>query len=298
VTQLLSSRKVSAMQMSDDFTPDGATITPIDDYAIWLRCAELTNTYGSLANVLADSTAMTTLMSSENAVNYMLRSITNTSGKILYEVVNSETAMEALDASFVALTGAFNTEEWLDAMLGSSTAVGVLDATAVKVPTMTSNTTPSGVVSASSLYGVFTEIIEYKVFNGEVGTGTGFWGPSSGSLAVGSWIQYKWASTYHAVYKIVIYPRDIEGNYIGQRLPTQFKLQGSNNGSSWTDIQTFTGITTTQQSTAFHDTYYVTNSDATNYMYYRYLCTGAPTDGTSGTYLNILELEFYGKELA
>lgn len=277
--------------------PDGATVTPVDDYTIWLRCAELSNTYGSLANVLADSTAMTTLMSSENAVNYMVRSITNTSGKILYEVVNSETAMEALDASSVALTGVFNTEEWLVAILGSSTAIGVLDATAVKVPTMTSNTTPSGVASASSLY-LMTGCEEYKAFNGEkVNTGNNIWGASKVSLAVGSWIQYKWASTYHAVYKIVVYPRLHEGTYWGQRLPTQFKLQGSNNGSSWTDIQTFTGITTTQEPTAFHDTYYVTNSDATNYMYYRYLCTGAPTGGTEGTYLNIAELEFYGKEL-
>jgi hypothetical protein len=122
--QLLSDSKVSSMVIGNPI-PDGATVTPVDDYTIWLRCAELPNIYGSLANVLADSAAMTTLMSSENAVNYMLRSTTNTSGKILYEVVNSETAMEALDASSVALTGAFDTEAWFDAMMGSSTAVGV-----------------------------------------------------------------------------------------------------------------------------------------------------------------------------
>ena len=100
-----------------DYIPDGATVTPVDDYTIWLRCAELRNTYGSLANVIANSTAMETLCNNLNALRYMVRS----TASILPAVLADSGWVTALDSS----------------------------AYATHTPTMTSNTTPSGVASWS-----------------------------------------------------------------------------------------------------------------------------------------------------
>ena len=106
-----------------NYTPDGATVTPVDDYRIWLRCAELPNTYGSLANVIANSTAMETLCNNLNALRYMRRS--------------SSTILPAIYAD----------SDWVAELKASIYAV--------KVPTMTGYTTPSGEVTASGYYNGF-----------------------------------------------------------------------------------------------------------------------------------------------
>jgi hypothetical protein len=279
----VSSNKVSSMVIGDNI-PDGATVTPVDDYTIWLRCAELPNTYGSLANVLANSATMTILMSSENAVAYMVRSITNTSGKILYEVVNSETAMEALDTSSIALTGAFDTEAWFDAMMGSSTAVGVLDATATKVPTMTSNSTPSGVASANSEYPTG---LAYNAFDGNDAT---LWTPNNLPRAQWSncWHKYEFPDAL-SVYKIDII---LATNY-ANAVTMEYKMQYSEDDTNWydcTDVESKDiAANNDTKSTIFFD-YGVPMAN-----YYRFVGVSQ----SAGTYCGgIWTLQYYGKELA
>ncbi len=126
--------------------PDGATVTPVDDYAIWLECAELPNTYGSLANVIADTTAMETLCNNLNALRYMVRSAST----ILPEVL--------ADADWIAGLKAC--------------------AYATQVPTMTGYTTPSGVVSASSYSG------SQWPYNAFANSSTYFWKFTLASAAI------------------------------------------------------------------------------------------------------------------
>ena len=55
--------------------PDGKTVTPINDVTIWQQCAGISNpTYTTLAEILADTGILQTLMSSNNAVDYLARS--------------------------------------------------------------------------------------------------------------------------------------------------------------------------------------------------------------------------------
>lgn len=55
--------------------PDGKTVTPINDVTIWQQCAGIANpTYTTLAEVLADTGILQTLMASDNAVDYLARS--------------------------------------------------------------------------------------------------------------------------------------------------------------------------------------------------------------------------------
>lgn len=54
--------------------PDGKTVTPTDDISIWLACAGINKNYTTLAEVLADSTTLLTLLSDNNACDYLVRS--------------------------------------------------------------------------------------------------------------------------------------------------------------------------------------------------------------------------------
>lgn len=138
MTQLLSSRKVSAMQMTENVIPDGATVIPVDEYVIWLRCAELPNTYGSLANVIADTTAMETLCNNLNALRYMVRG-----GDVILPAVLANSS-------------------WVSALDGS--------AYAVHTPTMTSNTAPSGVVSWSWASPGYAGSLPWRAFDKNAST--------------------------------------------------------------------------------------------------------------------------------
>ena len=56
--------------------PDGATVTPTDDIQTWLKCAKIKDktTYSSLDDVLGDNETLQKLISSNNAMNYLVRS--------------------------------------------------------------------------------------------------------------------------------------------------------------------------------------------------------------------------------
>ena len=56
-------------------TPDGETITPVDDVAILLKCAEIKDkSYTTMDELLADGQAMGDITMSENAMKYLARS--------------------------------------------------------------------------------------------------------------------------------------------------------------------------------------------------------------------------------
>lgn len=56
--------------------PDGKTVLPTDDIQIWLKCAGLNLPYTTLSEVLADTDTLLALITSDNAVDYMVRSTT------------------------------------------------------------------------------------------------------------------------------------------------------------------------------------------------------------------------------
>ena len=56
-------------------TPDGETVTPVDDVAILLKCAEIKDkSYTTMDELLADEQAMGDITMSENAMKYLARS--------------------------------------------------------------------------------------------------------------------------------------------------------------------------------------------------------------------------------
>lgn len=55
--------------------PDGRTVTPVNDVTLLQQCAGIANpTYTSLSQILADTGILQTILSNQNAVNYLVRS--------------------------------------------------------------------------------------------------------------------------------------------------------------------------------------------------------------------------------
>ena len=96
-------------------------------------------------------------------------------------------------------------------------------------PVMTSNTSPSGVVTASSFSG---GQVPWYAFNGSTG-GSNQW-ISNG--AVPQWIQYQFTSA------VLIRSYSIFYSVASSGRPVNFNLQGSNDGSSWTTLDTRIGF--------------------------------------------------------
>lgn len=120
--------------------PDGSTVTPTDDIQIWLNCAGIFDktSYTTLSEVLNDSTTLLALMSDNNAVDYLVRSKTWAS-----DVCANSTAMTDIGANNYCANTLLADSDWCMAICNSTYFESVLN---VKVPTMTSATTPSGQV--------------------------------------------------------------------------------------------------------------------------------------------------------
>lgn len=133
--------------------------------------------------------------------------------------------MQAIAASSTAMQAVILSQTALDAIYGNSSAKSVFKSstalTVKEIPTMTSNTTPEGEASASSIYS--SEYDVYKAFNEN---STDMWISASDPP---QWIQYTFASP---VFIHTLYLR----NYGGDASVKECKLQVSTNGSSFIDV--------------------------------------------------------------
>lgn len=128
---------------SVSFIPTGATATPVNDIQTWLHCANIWGkSYTTIAQVLADASAVQTLMASSNAVDYMVRSTNWVSS-----VCANSNAMTYIGANDYCANELLANSTWCTAICNSTYFESVLN---VKVPTMTSDTTPYGKVTYHS----------------------------------------------------------------------------------------------------------------------------------------------------
>lgn len=117
--------------------PDGSTATPTDDIQKWLACAGIKDkAYTTLTQVLGDSETYNALLGDSNACAYMKRSTTWST-----DICASQYAMNLLGQYDTACDALLSDATWASAIANSTYFESVLN---VKVPTMTSNTTPEG----------------------------------------------------------------------------------------------------------------------------------------------------------
>lgn len=144
------------------------------------------------------------------------------------------------------------------------------------IPIMTSNTAPSGVASASS-----NSATAFQAFDGVtafVNTDTtSGWRSTTG--AIPGWLQYKFSAAQLADhYSITCW----KGNYSA---PRDFKLQGSQNGTAWTDLDTKSGLNWFDGETKSFQF-----ENTTAYLYYRLSVSATIPHGTNPDILAILEM--------
>ena len=252
--------------------PNGETATPTDDIQTWLFCASIFDkNYTTISQVLADTTTLLALISSNNAADYMARSTSWASA-----VCANQTAMGYIGNDNYCANKLLSNSTWHSAIVNSTYFESVLN---VKVPTMTSNTTPSGVASAStSLNNTYAP---YKAFSS-----SGNWYPNRyGSNMVGEYIQYEFTTpiTLGAV-------RTRWGSDGGATLDSTWTVLGSNDGFV-SDINVIQDITL--QVSPFDTLHSIISS--TPYKYIRLRCKTNPQPSSGHYYGLIYGTNFYGR---
>ena len=183
-------------------------------------------------------------------------------------VTENQNAMSYIGLNNYCANTLLADEDWLTGIVNSTYIESVLN---VKVPTMTSNTTPSGVVSASS---ESTSGYEgYKAFDGNDST---YWIGGNSTTGNYQWLKYDFGRN------VTIY-----SNYIKVRTnDIKAKIQGSNDNSNWTDINS---LKTYSAETGTSD---VATSPA-SYRYYRVY--GYVNTSQSGKAFTLYTAQFYGR---
>lgn len=249
---------------------DGSTVTPTDNVQTWLACAGLHQSYTTLNEVLADSAVLSALMSSTNAVDYLVRSTTWAS-----TICANETAMNCIGMNDYCADILKSNSIWLNAICDSAYFKEVLN---VHVPKMTSNTTPYGIASASSI--TSTSYDAWHAFDGATNT----W--ITDNYSNGAWIQYEFVNPV-CVNKFVFADR-AENNY---HRVVEAHLKASNDGTNFVNLLDFN---TPSNNTIL--TYSVENN--TKYLYYRVVLDSYNDDMSSigGSKACVARLiQFYGR---
>ena len=255
------------MNVVSSTLPDGKTVTPTDDVSILLACAGRTETYTTISALLADATALAGVISSNNAIDYLVRSTTFAS-----DVCADQGAMADIGANNYASDTLLANSTWLTAICGSTYFESVLN---VKVPVMTSNTTPSGVASAENAE---TSYPAWYAFDNNASS---FWSSSTTGTTVTAYLQYEFDSDV-SVNKVVVTGRSTQSD----RTITNTKIERINADTTLTTL--INDNTAHIASTPY--TLIFTNNSKVN----KYRATFTMTRA-SATHLQIQELQFYGR---
>ena len=234
--------------------PEGSTVLPTDNIQTWLHCANICDkTYTTISQILSDASTLQALISSNNAADYMARSTTWAS-----DITANQSAMSYIGLNDYCADALLANSTWLNAIGNSTYFESVLN---VKVPTMTSNTTPSGVVSVDSVHENRADMQGYKVFDGD---DSSFWISGDGNSGNDSihWIQYFFDNPI-LIKKIHLFLA-YSNPTIGYCNISEVQIQGSNDGENFITIKTI------NQSVPLDQTVFDYVEDSTNSIKYKY----------------------------
>lgn len=250
--------------------PEGSTVIPTDDIQTWLHCANIWDkNYTTISQVLADASTLQALIASNNAADYMARSTTWASS-----VTSNQSAMSYIGLNDYCADTLLADSTWTDAICNSTYFESVLN---VKVPTMTSNTTPSGEVSANYAR---TDYEAYRAFNGNDNSNGWMGHYASGATMVDDYITYDFGSKVY-ISKVRAFLYRSAGNVSADMT---FEIFGSNDSNSFVEIGTV-GITSTNVQA------FANFAKGNGYRYIRALVKS----NVSGVIGNGVKLQFYGR---
>lgn len=234
----------------------------------WLRSGGITDkTYTTLAEVLADTTTLSTLIANHDAVDYLV-----TAKGLIDGIVADATAMSYIGLNNYCANTLLGDEVWLTAIANSSYVDTVLN---VKVPTMTSATAPSGQVICGSQN---TSYPAWQAF----GNASARWVANQTASAGGTksdWIGYVFTES-----KVI---KSISISLMSNLPITAYTIKASNDGVTYTDIKSGTSLSGADSVTFLNDT---------AYKYWRFDCTQKNNTGGNAGLPQIYELQFYGRD--
>jgi len=243
----------------------------------WLLSAGITNkTYTSLSEVFNDTETLRALLNNHDAVYYL----TTVPGWAT-EFAANENAMKYIGANDYASNLLLSDKDWCKAISNSTYFESVLN---VKVPTMTSATTPSGEAGANVSRSGYDP---YYAFNGNTSDGKWWTGDSSSN----NYIYYKFDNVCNIRRVDFWY-----GTFKSPARTMSIKYQVSNNGTDWIDKKNFdVTISGTTSPIPVQYTSFVVDDNGDNYLYNRLLFTSGTRIGDNDMIL-VSELQFYGRE--
>lgn len=258
--------------------PDGSTVTPTDDIQIWLNCANIWDkAYTTIGEVLADLTTLSALISSSNAVDYLVRSTTWASS-----VCADSSAMTYIGLNNYASNTLLADSTWCNAICNSTYFESVLN---VKVPTMTGATTPSGEVINSLAEG---GVDGYKAFDGDDSSEfISFGATKSTSPNVEKFIGYDFGrNVYICKARILKAPnRPYSSGTI--------KGQSSADNSIWADASSDVPFVSTSSAEWME----IIMSASTFCRYFRlFTNSGNRTNSSNQIQIDVYTVQFYGRE--
>ena len=245
--------------------PDGKTVTPTDDISIWLACGGRSESYTTLSQVLADVACLSALINDNNAVDYLVRSTTWAS-----DVCGDLGAMTAIGGNNYASNTLLADSTWCSAICNSTYFESVLN---VKVPVMTSNTTPSGECNATS-----EASATYAAWRAFDGNSTSMW---SGGEHSSFYLRYTFTNP------IKVYCAKHIWFY--STVPSiSYKIQGLNSGVVEYESENKTSLVVSPN----ENTVYISNPSVCEswQIYVSSIAYGGYTDGG-----RINKLQFYGR---
>ena len=268
----------TSVSVSLETVPDGKTTTPTDDIEKWLQCGQITGkSYTTLSQVLADAETYERLLSDSNACDYMARSTTWAS-----TICADADAMMRLGKYDYACYALLGNVTWASAIVGSSYADYVISSL---VPTMTSNTAPSGECFASTVYDSSGTYFAYKAFDNNSST---YWGPSSSDTLANIYIGYSFPTSVRAVKARL----GLRGTRISKG-----KIQATstpNDPTSWVDLTDEVTFSTSETGLWYADVDFTKNINT--YTSYRLKPTELNVGSITG--VSVYEIQLYGRQIA
>ena len=230
--------------------------------------------------VLADNTTLLALVSSNNAADYMARSTTWAS-----TVTANSTAMTLIGANDYCASALLDNSTWRTAICNSTYFESVLN---VKVPTMTSDTTPSGVGTVSESSAASNDRKGFKIFDG-VKNANNYWQTSGNATNEVDWVQFTFTAPA-SINKL-----DISAYKDTSTSNTQyFKLMASNDNFVSDSHIIMNGTSATVSTDLTEVSFNFANSDKyTSYRLYQWYDT--KYYGTDLYYSLIHEVQMYGR---
>lgn len=200
--------------------------------------------------------------------------------KLTQSIPENSTAMTYIGLNNYASNTLLADADWLDGICDSEYFESVLNA---KIPTMTSDTTPSGVC-----YGTNPESNSeaYKAFDNDDTTAYSAYNGTTTTL-VGEWLSYEFTNLVQLVkVAILFFGKTSTSSY---RYPKVYSIQGYD-GSNWVTLYTRTTTTTSDSRISFEDII----SPSSKYIKFRLLAEERHTSGDIE--LEIFTMQFYGRE--